>query len=72
MNNYNINHLELESESVYVIREVAAQDKPTMLFSGGKDSIVMYHWPGRLFNPMVPSDAYRYRHNFRNTRFSII
>ena len=40
MEKYNINHLrELEAESIYVIREVAAQfDRPTLLFSGGKDS----------------------------------
>jgi sulfate adenylyltransferase subunit 2 len=45
MNNYNINHLkELEAESIFVIREVAALlEKPVLLFSGGKDSIVMYY-----------------------------
>jgi len=38
-----ITHLkELESESIYVLREVAAQfERPAILFSGGKDSIVM-------------------------------
>ena len=42
MKNYNLSHLEeLESESIYVIREVAAQfERPALLFSGGKDSIV--------------------------------
>jgi 3'-phosphoadenosine 5'-phosphosulfate sulfotransferase (PAPS reductase)/FAD synthetase len=40
---YNINHLrELESESMFIMREVAAQfENPALLFSGGKDSIVM-------------------------------
>jgi len=72
MNNYNINHLrELESESIYVIREVAAQfDKPVMLFSGGKDSIVMYHlarkafWPMKVPFPLLHIDT---GHNFQET-----
>jgi sulfate adenylyltransferase subunit 2 len=72
MNSYNINHLkELEAESVYVIREVAAQfDKPTMLFSGGKDSIVMYHlarkafWPMKVPFPLLHIDT---GHNFQET-----
>ena len=43
MSRYYLTHLdELESESIYVIREVAAQfENPVLLFSGGKDSIVM-------------------------------
>ncbi len=72
MNNYNINHLkELEAESVFVIREVAAQfDKPAMLFSGGKDSIVMYHlarkafWPMKVPFPLLHIDT---GHNFPET-----
>ncbi len=72
MNKQNINHLrELESESIFVIREVAAQfDKPTMLFSGGKDSIVMYHlarkafWPLRVPFPLLHIDT---GHNFQET-----
>lgn len=41
----NITHLkELESESINVLREVAAQfERPVILFSGGKDSIVIVH-----------------------------
>jgi len=70
MNSYNINHLkELESESVYVIREVAALfDKPVMLFSGGKDSIVMYYlarkafWPMKVPFPLLHIDT---GHNFQ-------
>jgi len=72
MNSYNINHLkELESESVYVIREVAALfDKPVMLFSGGKDSIVMYYlarkafWPMKVPFPLLHIDT---GHNFQET-----
>jgi sulfate adenylyltransferase subunit 2 len=72
MHNYNINHLkELESESVFVIREVAALfDKPVMLFSGGKDSIVMYHlarkafWPMKVPFPLLHIDT---GHNFKET-----
>ena len=40
----------LESESIYIIREVAAQcTNPAMLFSGGKDSIVMFHLARKAF-----------------------
>ncbi len=48
-----ITHLkELESEAIYVIREVAAQfEKPVLLFSGGKDSIVMAHLAYKAFYP---------------------
>ena len=53
MTQYNLNHLQkLESESIYVLREVAAQfERPTMLFSGGKDSIVMAHLSKKAFYP---------------------
>ncbi len=53
MNKYNINHLrELESESIYVIREVVSQfENPVMLFSGGKDSIIMFHLARKAFYP---------------------
>ena len=70
--NRKFNHLlELESESIFVIREVAAQfEKPVLLFSGGKDSIVMFHlarkafWPARLPFPLLHIDT---GHNFRET-----
>lgn len=43
---------ELEAESVYVLREVAAQfENPVLLFSGGKDSIVMTHLAMKAFYP---------------------
>lgn len=51
--NYQISHLrQLESEAIYVLREAAAQFRnPALLFSGGKDSIVMA-WLGRkAFHP---------------------
>jgi sulfate adenylyltransferase subunit 2 len=46
-------HLEqLESESVFVMREVAAQfERPILLFSGGKDSILMVHLARKAFHP---------------------
>ncbi len=51
--NYNISHLkELESESIFVIREVAAQfQKPVLMFSGGKDSILMTYLAQKAFYP---------------------
>ena len=53
MQAYSLTHLkELESESIFVIREVAAQfERPVMLFSGGKDSIVMFHLARKAFHP---------------------
>jgi len=72
MKKYSLTHLrELESESIYMIREVAAQfEKPVMLFSGGKDSIVMFHlarkafWPMHLPFPLLHIDT---GHNFSET-----
>lgn len=69
---YSLTHLrELESESIFVLREVAAQfDHPVMLFSGGKDSIVMFHlarkafWPARVPFPLLHVDT---GHNFPET-----
>lgn len=53
MISYNISHLEeLEAESIYVIREVAAQfERPVLMFSGGKDSITMLHLARKAFYP---------------------
>ena len=48
-----ISHLkELEAESIFVIREVAAQfEKPVLMFSGGKDSILMTYLAQKAFYP---------------------
>jgi sulfate adenylyltransferase subunit 2 len=72
MSKYNLTHLdELESESIFVIREVAAQfERPAILFSGGKDSIVMTYlakkafWPSRIPFPLLHIDT---GHNFLET-----
>ena len=69
---YNLNHLRtLEAEAIYVIRETAAQfENPVLLFSGGKDSIVMTHlarkafWPAKLPFPLMHIDT---GHNFPET-----
>jgi len=72
MNSLSITHLkELESESIYVIREVAAQfERPALLFSGGKDSIILSHlarkafWPAKIPFPFLHIDT---GHNFEET-----
>ncbi len=69
---FQLSHLrELESEAIYVLRETAAQfENPGLLFSGGKDSIVMAHLaakafhPARLPFPLVHIDT---GHNFAET-----
>ena len=53
MKSYTLSHLEvLESEAIYVIREVAARfARPALLFSGGKDSITLLHLARKAFHP---------------------
>lgn len=53
MSKYYLNYLdELESEAVFVMREVTAQFRnPVILFSGGKDSIVLTHLAKKAFYP---------------------
>ena len=72
MKTYNLKHLqELEAESIFVIREVFAQfQNPAILFSGGKDSILLTHlakkafWPAKIPFPLVHIDT---GHNFPET-----
>jgi sulfate adenylyltransferase subunit 2 len=69
---HHLSHLkELESESIYVLREVAAQfEKPALLFSGGKDSIVCFHLARKAFAPAkVPFPLLHIDtgHNFEET-----
>ena len=69
MSVYHLDYLdELESESIHIFREVAGQfEKPALLFSGGKDSIVLVHLalkafrPGKFPFPLVHIDT---GHNF--------
>jgi sulfate adenylyltransferase subunit 2 len=72
MSSYNLSHLaQLEHEAIFVLREVAAQfERPALLFSGGKDSIVMARLaqkafaPARIPFPLVHVDT---GHNFAET-----
>ena len=72
MGNYIISHLrELESEAIFVIREIAAQfENPVLLFSGGKDSILLTHlakkafYPAKIPFPLIHIDT---GHNFPET-----
>lgn len=54
MEKHQFNHLkQLEAESIYIMREVAAQfERPALLFSGGKDSITLVHLAMKAFAPM--------------------
>src|SRR5680860_59764 len=72
MGKYYLTHLkELEAEAIFVIREVVAQfEKPALLFSGGKDSIILSHlskkafYPSKIPFPLIHIDT---GHNFPET-----
>lgn len=72
MGNYVITHLkELESEAIFIIREIVSQfEKPALLFSGGKDSILLTHlakkafYPSKIPFPLIHIDT---GHNFPET-----
>ena len=62
---YRLSHLQaLEAESIHIFREVAAElERPALMFSGGKDSIVMLRlaekafWPARIPFPVLHVDT---------------
>jgi sulfate adenylyltransferase subunit 2 len=66
---YELTNLQaLEAESIHIFREVAAEfERPVLLFSGGKDSVVMLHvakkafWPAKIPFPVMHVDT---GHNF--------
>lgn len=68
----NNEHLEeLENEAIFIMREIAAQfENPALLFSGGKDSILLVHlakkafWPNKIPFPLLHIDT---GHNFQET-----
>ncbi len=72
MPSYQLSQLDqLEAEAIFILRETAAQfENPALLFSGGKDSIVMAwlarkaFWPARMPFPLVHIDT---GHNFEET-----
>lgn len=72
MSSYKLSHLDqLESEAMFIFREVAEQfEKPVLLFSGGKDSITMVHlaykafWPAKIPFTLLHIDT---GHNFPET-----
>lgn len=72
MNKYYLNYLdELESEAIFILREVWAQfQNPVILFSGGKDSILVTHlakkafYPSKIPFPLMHVDT---GHNFPET-----
>ena len=72
MSKYFLNYLdELESEAIYVLREVWAQfQNPVILFSGGKDSILVTHLAKKAFYPSKIPFALMHvdtGHNFQET-----
>ena len=81
MTTYQLSHLRaLESESIHIMREVAAEfERPVLLFSGGKDSIVMLRlaekafWPAPIPFPVMHVDTGQNFHEvleFRDRRMA--
>ncbi len=72
IHSYSLSHLKLlESEAIYIFREVVAQfEKPVLLFSGGKDSICLVRlaqkafYPGKIPFPLMHVDT---GHNFKES-----
>ncbi len=72
MYSYNLTHLkQLESEAIFIMREIASQfERPVLLFSAGKDSIIMLRlaqkafWPAKIPFPLMHIDT---EHNFPET-----
>lgn len=72
MHSYYLSHLrELEAEAIYVLREVYSQfERPAILFSGGKDSLVVTHLAKKAFSPAkIPFPLFHIDtgHNFPET-----
>ena len=85
-NKYNLTHLkQLEAESIYIIREVAAEfSNPVMLYSIGKDSSVMVHLAMKAFYPGKPpfplmhvdttwkfQDMYKFRDDYTKQKLGL-
>jgi 3'-phosphoadenosine 5'-phosphosulfate sulfotransferase (PAPS reductase)/FAD synthetase len=76
LDNASNRHLDwLESEAIHIMREVAAEcSNPALLFSGGKDSVVLLRIAEKAFRPAssLPAGAHRHRpqlpgsHRFRD------
>ena len=70
MSKYHLSHLEeLEAESIYIMREVAAQfERPVLLFSGGKDSITLVSLAEKALTkdkPLRKQDVFLVETNFK-------
>ncbi len=67
---YELSHLRaLEAESIHIFREVAAEfERPVLLFSGGKDSIVLLRLAEKAFRPGKFDVHHRERHPARLER----
>ena len=67
-----LSHLDrLEAEAIFILRETAAQfERPVLMFSGGKDSIILAHLAAKAFRPALSPFPYLHidtGHNFPET-----